>query len=485
MKIPWGVLAGMGLLAGGMRNPDSFNQSAGILSGAADRRRRERALALQQRQEMERQEQERQDNLNWRNQQAQRWGEDRTAREQGTRLRGLIPLITQYGQFTPEMEAYVSGFGPFPNMEGLTPREGSRASGVVNQNENRSANTDIRRGGLLVNAGKNMFELTGDASYLPMLPRGLSLISGKPVSINYQSGPDGRPLLLPGGTMTKRVADTEGQEWDNRLLGAKYKVLSDPRYIESQIVAPGRNNNLRYVQGLDTQSRTRERNTLLPYRVSRTRAETNYLNQRPGFENRRIGVAEGTLNLNKRRMFYQVPGLLGLEPAEGSTYTVDGETLQPFPAEGMTFVPRGTGAANRKAETVKGPPIGTEGVPAAIAKQLDSAGINPDVPGRYRQKSFQWWKKNAPGLLTTDLKGNVRLNMDSPDYERFQQDQAALDQQYAGMVEEAIRDFGDPANDGLTWEAVLKSDEYLSMSDADRRRVRQAFAASMKKRKKR
>lgn len=208
--------------------------------------------------------------------------------------------------------------------------------GVMGTGQKAAIDAGVSQGDALLEVGKMMQDNLGGTAGMPELSLGLSRALGRPYTLTYQQGENG-PLLGPGSLFAKRQSDTEGQEWRNRLLGAEYDVKSDPAYIASMVKKPGVDNNRTFWN-------TEETRLGIPFVQPKARADIRYRNaaadfmsMQPGFRDRALDLQGRTVGMQEQLLPYRIPGMLGLEPAPGSTYTVDGETLQPFPAEGLTF----------------------------------------------------------------------------------------------------------------------------------------------------
>lgn len=148
--LKWGDLLGLGLLAA---EPQGAMQAlTGFWQGQQARQQREEAmyedeLANWQRQQAEEADQQRyeqdrifdreklEEDIRWHG--LQDTNRDALQTQQGinARQKALMPIVQQYGIITPEMEAYIYNDGPFPDLTGLTPREGSLIDSRANKSD--------------------------------------------------------------------------------------------------------------------------------------------------------------------------------------------------------------------------------------------------------------------------------------------------------------------------------------------------------------
>lgn len=209
-------------------------------------------------------------------------------------LRQMGPGDWQQSYMDAWANAPEDGAPDAPAVGPIEAAPGSSAWKNFQDIQNKDANTGIKAA-----------QATGDVGFMRDL-RGLSY-DGQAGGYAGSAGPVAGTIGLSAARILNTQADTAYTQGPRTLLTeaqaagqeAKNQVLSDPRFIESKIVEPGRVNNQRYYSTLDTMSRTGEREALLPYRQKLMDANANAARELIGYRSGMLDVARDNVQLRR------------------------------------------------------------------------------------------------------------------------------------------------------------------------------------------
>lgn len=160
-------------------------------------------------------------------------------REQMDRMRRILPFVSQSGQYTPELDAFVQNGGTLPDISHMQAQPWSR--GGLGQQR----------------VGSKLFEDTGDPAFLTNAAGRIYPGSGPPTIQR------GGKMFLQGNQADKAGAETANLRADKPRIDANAQVAQNT--IAPRSEAPGLKNIYTDAQTTDLQSRTSERDAMLPY----------------------------------------------------------------------------------------------------------------------------------------------------------------------------------------------------------------------------
>lgn len=373
-----GLLYGLGALAaiGGARNPESFNQAAGVLSGAMARRRQEEAARAQYAQQMalKRDMFSREMGLKERE---FAYGQKKDAR--GDLLRGVSELGTignsaGFGYGTGLLSGVLSGAAADAGIAGF--QMPAAPTGLLSLGEDRAQRMGMDRGKEVIDASLNLYGKTGQPSFLNGANEGMSMVLGKPSTMmHYEPDETTGVKFFPGSEMAGNVAKQEGQEWDNRLSGLKYQVESDPKVLAAQKAEQSMFANPAYANAM--RRYPVDRNAYLMTQAAVNKAQLPWLQLRPRMEQRKMTLEEWQARTNAAN-----------EAARASETARANKAREANQGRALDIRERGGGAAPKPNS-------------ARLAETAYAYGLDPRIDRVRAEQIASWALRN--GLLKPEM----------------------------------------------------------------------------------